>query len=194
MSQMEQVKELREKTGAGIVEVKKALDEANGDEVKAIEILKKKGVAKALKKSECEAKEGIVVSYIHSNNRVGTLVTLLSETDFVARNADFQTLAHDIAMHIAAMKPEYLRPEDVPEAVIAKERVIWEAQVKAEGKPAAVAEKILSGKETKFRSELALLTQPFVKNPDVTVGELLTESIHRIGENIQIGSFTRYEI
>lgn len=191
---MEQVKELREKTGAGIVEVKKALDEAGGDEAKAIEILKKKGVAKALKKSEREAKEGIVVSYVHSNNRVGTLVTLLSETDFVARNADFQTLAHDIAMHVAAMKPEYLRPEDVPADLVAKEREIWEEQVKTEGKPAAVAEKILSGKETKFRSELALLTQPFVKNPDVTVGELLTESIHRIGENIQVGSFVRYEI
>lgn len=191
---MEQVKELREKTGAGIVEVKKALDEAGGDEAKAIEILKKKGVAKALKKSEREAKEGIVVSYIHSNNRVGTLVTLLSETDFVARNVDFQTLAHDIAMHVAAMKPEYLRPEDVPVELVAKERVIWEEQVKAEGKPAAVAEKILAGKEVKFRSELALLTQPFVKNPEVTVGELLTESIHRIGENIQVGSFVRYEI
>ncbi len=191
---MEQVKELREKTGAGIVEVKKALDEAGGDEAKAIEILKKKGVAKALKKSEREAKEGIVVSYIHSNNRVGTLVTLLSETDFVARNVDFQTLAHDIAMHVAAMKPEYLRPEDVPVELVAKERLIWEEQVKAEGKPAAVAEKILAGKEAKFRSELALLTQPFVKNPEVTVGELLTESIHRIGENIQVGSFVRYEI
>jgi elongation factor Ts len=191
---MEQVKALREKTGGGIVEVKKALDEANGDEAKAIEILKKRGEAKALKKTDRTAGEGIVVSYIHSNQRIGTLLTLLSETDFVARNSEFQTLAHDLAMHVTAMAPRYIRPEDVPAELVASERVIWEAQVAAEGKPAEIADKILLGKEKKFREELALFTQPFVKDPTKTVQALITESIHRIGENIQVGSFTRFEI
>lgn len=194
MSTMEQVKALREKTGGGIVEVKKALDEANGDEAKAIEILKKRGEAKALKKTDRTAGEGIVVSYIHSNQRVGTLLTLLSETDFVARNSDFQELAKDLAMHVTAMAPQYVRPEDVPAELVAKERVIWEEQVAAEGKPAEIAEKILVGKEKKFREELALLSQPFVKDSTKTVQELITESIHRIGENIQVGSFTRFEV
>jgi elongation factor Ts len=194
MSTMEQVKALREKTGGGIVEVKKALDEANGDEAKAIEILKKRGEAKALKKTDRAAGEGIVVSYIHSNQRVGTLLTLLSETDFVARNSEFQELAHDLAMHVTAMAPRYVRPEDVPAELVASERKIWEEQVAAEGKPAEIADKILVGKEKKFREELALLTQPFVKDPTKTVQALITESIHRIGENIQVGSFTRFEI
>lgn len=191
---MEQVKALREKTGGGIVEVKKALDEANGDEAKAIEILKKRGEAKAMKKTDRTAGEGIVVSYIHSNQRVGTLLTLLSETDFVARNSDFQELAKDLAMHITAMAPQYIRPEDVPAELVAKERTIWEEQVAAEGKPAEIAEKILAGKEKKFREELSLLAQPFVKDSTKTVQELITESIHRIGENIQVGSFTRFEV
>ncbi|MFA9262636.1 MAG: translation elongation factor Ts [Undibacterium sp.] len=191
---MEQVKALREKTGGGIVEVKKALDEANGDEAKAIEILKKRGEAKALKKTDRAAGEGIVVSYIHSNQRVGTLLTLLSETDFVARNSEFQELAKDLAMHITAMAPQYIRPEDVPAELVAKERLIWEEQVAAEGKPAEIAEKILAGKEKKFREELSLLAQPFVKDSTKTVQALITESIHRIGENIQVGSFTRFEV
>lgn len=194
MSTMEQVKALREKTGGGIVEVKKALDEAGGDEAKAIEILKKRGEAKAMKKTDRAAGEGIVVSYIHSNQRVGTLLTLLSETDFVARNSEFQELAKDLAMHITAMAPQYVRPEDVPAEMVAKERVIWEEQVATEGKPAEIAEKILAGKEKKFREELALLSQPFVKDPSKTVQALITESIHRIGENIQVGSFTRFEV
>lgn len=194
MSTMEQVKALREKTGGGIVEVKKALDEANGDETKAIEILKKRGEAKALKKTDRAAGEGIVVSYIHSNQRVGALLTLLSETDFVARNSEFQELAHDLAMHVTAMAPHYIRPEDVPAELVADERAIWEEQVAAEGKPAEIADKILLGKEKKFRDELALLTQPFVKDPTKTVQALITEKIHRIGENIQVGSFTRFEI
>lgn len=194
MSTMEQVKALREKTGGGIVEVKKALDEANGDEAKAIEILKKRGEAKALKKTDRTAGEGIVVSYIHSNQRVGTILTLLSETDFVARNSEFQELAHDLAMHVTAMAPRYIRPEDVPAELVANECKIWGEQVAAEGKPAEIAEKILLGKEKKFREELALLTQPFVKDSTKTVQALITEKIHRIGENIQVGSFTRFEI
>lgn len=194
MSTMEQVKALREKTGGGIVEVKKALDEANGDEAKAIEILKKRGEAKAMKKTDRAAGEGIVVSYIHSNNRVGTLLLLLCETDFVGRNEEFQELARDLAMHVTAMGPRYIRPEDVPADMVASERKIWEEQVAAEGKPAEIAEKILAGKEKKFREELALLTQPFVKDSTKTVQALITEKIHRIGENIQVGSFTRFEI
>ncbi|MFZ1654578.1 MAG: translation elongation factor Ts [Candidatus Moraniibacteriota bacterium] len=194
MSTMEQVKALREKTGGGIVEVKKALDEANGDEAKAIEILKKRGEAKALKKTGRTAAEGIVVSYIHSNKRVGTLLTLLSETDFVALNSEFQELARDLAMHVTAMAPSYVHPEDVPADLIASERRIWEEQVAAEGKSADIAEKILVGKEKKFREEQALLTQPFVKDSTKTVQAFITEHIHRIGENIQVGRFTRFEI
>lgn len=194
MSSMEQIKGLRERTGAGIVEVKKALDEAQGDEAKAIEILRKSGQAKAVKKGDRETKEGLVVSYIHSNNRVGSLIQLFCETDFVARNEEFQELARDIAMHITAANPRYLKPEDVTEEDLAKEREIWAEQLKNEGKPADMLEKIMEGKEVKFRAESALLTQAFIKNPEMTIGDLITEKIHKIGENIQIGAFTRYEM
>ncbi len=194
MSTLVAVNQLREKTGAGIVEVKKALEEANGDEEQAIQLLKKRGEAKALKRTDREAHEGIVTTYVHSNARVGVMLTLLCETDFVARNEDFQALGRDLAMHIAAMNPLYLSPESVPSEAVAKERVIWEEQVKQEGKPAEIAEKILAGKEKKFREELALLSQPFVKDPSKTVGELITESIHRIGEKVEVGQFVRYEI
>lgn len=194
MSTLEAVKALREKTGAGIVEVKKALVEANGDEEAAITILKKRGAAKALKRTDREAHEGIVATYLHSNTRVGVMLTLLCETDFVARNEDFQALGRDLAMHVAAMNPLYLAPEDVPAEAVEKERVIWQEQLASEQKPADIVEKILAGKEKKFREELSLLTQPFVKDPTKTVGDLITESIHRIGEKVQIGQFTRYEI
>jgi elongation factor Ts len=191
---MEQIKALRERTGAGIVEVKKALDEAGGDEATAIEILRKNGATKAVKKGERETHEGLVVSYIHSNKRVGTLLQLFCETDFVARNEEFQELAYDIAMHITAAAPRYVKPEEVTEDDLTKEKEIWAQQLANEGKPADMLEKILAGKEAKFRAENALLTQAFVKNPDLTVGELITEKIHKIGENIQVGSFTRLEM
>ncbi len=191
---MEQVKALRERTGAGIVEVKKALDEAQGNEDKAIEILRKSGQAKAIKKGDRETKEGVVVSYIHSNKRVGALVQLFCETDFVAMNEEFQDLARDIAMHITAANPRCIKPEEVTAEDLAKEKEIWAEQLKNEGKPAEMLEKIIGGKEAKFRSESALLTQPFIKNPEITVGDLITEKIHKIGENIQIGAFTRYEL
>lgn len=194
MSTLEAVKQLREKTGAGIVEVKKALVEANGDEEQAIALLKKRGEAKALKRTDREAHEGIVTTYVHSNARVGVMLTLLCETDFVARNEDFQALGRDLAMHIAAMSPLYLAPEDVPADVVAKEKALWEEQVASEGKPKEIADKILAGKEKKFREELALLSQPFVKDSAKTVGELITENIHRIGEKVQVGRFVRYEI
>lgn len=194
MSQMEQIKALREKTGAGIVDVKKALDEASFDEEKAIEILRKRGQDKAMKKSDRETKEGVVVSYVHSNGRVGALVKLYCETDFVARNEEFQALGKDIAMHVVASSPQYVKPEEVPGEMIEKERAIWREQLSSEGKKAELLEKIMLGKEEKYRHDNALLTQSFVKDPSKTVGELLTEKIHKIGENIQVGSFVRYEL
>ncbi len=194
MSQLEQIKGLRERTGAGIVDVKKALEEANGDEAKAIEILRKRGQDKALKKGDREAREGFIASYVHSNKRVGAMVKLFCETDFVARNEEFQELGKDIAMHIAAAAPQFLKPEDVPAETIEKERAIWREQLAQEGKPAEILDKIMTGKEQKFRNDIALLTQPFVKDADKTVGALITEKIQKIGENIQVGSFIRYEM
>ena len=194
MANLEQIKNIREKTGAGVVDVKKALDEANGDESKAIEILRKKGQEKANKKSERTAKEGIVAAYIHSNNKVGALIELFCETDFVALNEDFKALARDIAMHVTASNPKYLKPEDVPQDLVEKEKEIWTAQLQNEGKPEKMFEKILEGKEKKFREELALFSQPFVKNPEITVKVLLEENVGKIGENIQIGRFSRFEL
>ncbi len=194
MSQMEQIKALREKTGAGIVDVKKALDEAGYDEAKAIELLRKRGQDKALKKGDRETHEGIVVAYIHSNQRIGAMVKLYCETDFVARTDEFQELGRDIAMQVAASMPQYIRPEEVPMEVIEKEKAIWQEQLKAEGKPDSMLEKIMAGKEAKFRNEISLLTQFFVKDPSKTIGELLAEKIHKMGENIQVGSFVRYDM
>ncbi len=191
---MEQVKALREKTGAGIVDVKKALDEAGFDEAKAIEILRKRGQDKAMKKSDRETHEGLVVSYVHSNGRIGTLIKLYCETDFVSRNEEFQELGRDIAMHIAALAPLVVKPEEVSDEVVAREKAIWQEQLATEGKPADLVEKILVGKEEKFRNDVALLGQSFVKDPTKTVGALLTEKIHKLGENIQVGSFIRYEL
>lgn len=194
MSSLEEIKKLRERTGAGIVDVKKALEEAGGNAEKAIDVLRKKGKDKALKKAERSAKEGVVASYIHSNLKIGSVVKLYCETDFVARNSDFQNLAKDIAMHIAAMDPKFLRPEDVSVEIIEKEKDIWKEQLRNESKPENMFDKIISGKENKFRNDLALLTQPFVKNPNITVGELIAESVGKIGENIQAGEFVRFEI
>lgn len=194
MSTLEAIKQLREKTGAGIVEVKKALEEAGGDEAQAITLLKKRGAAKALKRTDRETHEGIVTTYVHSNLKVGVMLTLLCETDFVARNDEFQALGRDLAMHIAASNPTYLAPEDVPVDMIEKERAIWREQVADEKKPAEVVEKILLGKEKKFRDEQSLLSQPFVKDPSKTVSELITESVHRIGEKVEVGRFVRFEI
>jgi len=191
---MEQVKALREKTGAGVVEVKKALDEAAGDETKAIEILRKRGQAKAEKKGGREAREGVIAAYVHSDDHIAVLVKLYCETDFVARNEEFRELGRDIAIHIAAAAPEYVKPEDVPETVLEQERGLWREQLANEGKPAEMIDKIISGKEEKFRGDISLLTQAYVKDPSKTVGELITEKIHKIGENINVGSFVRYEM
>lgn len=191
---LEKIKKIREATGAGMVDIKKALEESNGDEVKAMEILRKKGQEKAMKKTDRSTQEGVVASYVHSNSRVGAMVKLLCETDFVARNEEFKELAQEIAMHITAMNPKYIKPEEVEEGVVAKEKEIWTEQLKNEGKPENLVANILAGKEKKFREELALLTQPFVKNPDQTIEELIKEKIGKIGENIQVGEFKRIEL
>lgn len=192
MATLEQIKSLRERTGAGVVDVKKALDEAGDDESKAIDILRLRGIAKAAKKSDRDASEGIIISYVHSNGRVGVLLKLLCETDFVARNEEFRSLGHDIAMHIAALHPAYTKPEEVTDEEVAREKVFWMEEVA--GKPADLTQKIFLGKEKKFREEKALLTQAFVKDGEKTVGALITEKIQKIGENIQVGSFVRFEL
>lgn len=191
---LNKIKNLRDKTGAGIVDIKKALEEANGDEKKAIEILRKRGKEKAAKKSERSAQEGVVVAYVHSNGKVGAMVKLYCETDFVAMNNEFKALAQDIAMHITAMNPQFLRPEDVNSQLVDKEKEIWIDQLKNEGKPEKMFEKILEGKEKKFREEISLLSQSYVKDPDRTVSEHISEKIAKIGENIQIGEFVRLEL
>ncbi len=191
---IEHIKALREKTGAGVVEAKKALTDAAGDMEQAIRLLRERGQLKASKKSDRAANEGVVAQYIHSNLKVGALVKLLCETDFVARNQEFQDLARDIAMHVTAVNPQYVRPEDVPEERVEEERKFWVKELAEQGKPENLRAKILEGKEKKFREESALLTQPFVKNPDITVGGLVTEKIAKIGENIQVGEFVRFAL
>lgn len=189
----ELVKKIRERTGAGMVAIKKAVDEAGGDEEKAIEILRKQGESKAAKKADRVTKEGVVVSYVHSN-KVGAMVKLLCETDFVARNEEFVALAKDIAMHITAMNPKFIKPEDMPAELIEKEREIWRALLEQEKKPADMIEKIMIGKEKKFREESALLTQTFVKNPELTINELIVAAIGKMGEKIEVSEISRIEL
>ncbi len=177
-----------------MVDIKKALEEAGGDDQKAVELLRKKGLEKAGKKSGRTTGEGVVVSYIHSNRKVGAILKLYCESDFVAKNEEFGQLALDIAMHITAVNPKYLSPDDVPAKVVAEEKEIWKENMKSEGKPEEILDKILEGKEKKFREENSLLTQPFVKNPDLTVGGLIAEKIGKIGENIRVGEFCRFEL
>lgn len=191
---MEEIKTLRERTGAGVMDVKAALSESGGDIEKAVEILRKKGAASALKKSGRDAKEGWIGSYVHGNGKIGVIVEINCETDFVARNADFQDFARTIAMQIAATDPLVVKPEDVSDELITKEKEIAIEQLKAEGKPEAMFEKILEGKMKKFREERSLMTQPFIKDPEKTIADLLAEAVAKIGENIQIGRFKRIEI
>ncbi|GAV23462.1 translation elongation factor Ts [Carboxydothermus pertinax] len=188
------VKELRERTGAGMMDCKRALEEAQGDMEKAIEILRQKGLAAAAKKAGRIASEGVVEAYIHGGGRIGVLVEINCETDFVAKTDEFKAFARDIAMQIAASKPEYVKREDVPQDVVEKEREILKAQALNEGKPANVVEKMVEGRIEKFFKEVCLLEQPFIKNPDVTIKELLNEKIAKIGENINIRRFVRFEL
>ncbi len=192
MSSLEQIKKIREMTGAGIIEVKKALDEASGDEDKAIEILRKSGQSKALKKADRDASEGIIGTYVHSNQKIGAMVKIMCETDFVAKNEDFQIFAQDIAMHITASDPQCLSVDEVDADFIAKEREIWIEQLRNEGKPEDIMEKIMEGKEKKLKEDVALLSQPFVKDPDKTIEELKNELVVKIGEKIEIGEFARF--
>jgi elongation factor Ts len=189
----EQVKQLREITGAGMLDCKKVLDQTNGNVDKAIEVLREKGLAAAAKKASRIAAEGVVESYIHGGGRIGVLVEVNCETDFVAQNEDFKALVKDICMQIAAAKPEYVRREEVPADIIEKEKEILTAQAVNEGKPANIAEKMVSGRIEKFYKEICLLEQPFIKDPDKTVGQLVTEKVATIGENISVRRFVRYE-
>ena len=188
------IKELREKTGAGMLNCKKALEETNGDIEKAIELLREKGLSAAAKKSDRIAAEGIVDSYIHLGGRIGVLVEVNCETDFVGKNEDFKSFVRDIAMHIAAANPLYISKEEVPEKVIEKEKSILKAQALNEGKPENIVEKMVEGRIKKYYQEICLLEQPFIKDPDKTVEEIVKEQISRIGENIRIRRFVRYEM
>jgi elongation factor Ts len=184
------VKQLREKTNAGMMDCKRALTEAEGDLAKAETILRTKGIASASKKASRATKEGIVASYIHLQGKVGVLVEVNCETDFVAKNENFRGFVKDITLHIAAAHPLYVSREDVPGKLIEAEREIYQAQVK--GKPVNVTEKIVDGKLDKFYSTVCLLEQGFIKNPDVTIKDLLNGKIAELGENIVIRRFTRY--
>jgi elongation factor Ts len=186
------VKELREKTNAGMMDCKKALTEAGGDLVKAEDILRKKGIASAGKKADRAAKDGIVASYIHMQGKVGVLVEINCETDFVAKNEIFRDFVKDVTLHIAASHPLYVNREEVPEGVIARERDIAAAQV--QGKPANIVEKIVDGKVDKFYSTICLMEQAFIKNPEVSIKELVASKIAELGENIVIRRFTRYTL
>jgi elongation factor Ts len=189
-----QVKELREKTGAGMLDCKKALEEANGDMTRAAEILREKGLSAAAKKAGRIATEGVVESYIHGGGRIGVLVEVNCETDFVGKTDQFREFVRDIAMHIAASNPKYIRREDVPQEELDKEREILRTQALNEGKPEKVVEKIVEGRISKYFEENCLLEQPFVKDPDKTVQDLLNEKISTIGENIAIRRFARFEL
>jgi len=190
----QKVKELREKTGAGVMDCKKALSESKGDFEKAVVYLRIKGLAAAKKKEMRQTKEGLVTSYIHAGGKVGVLVEVNCETDFVARNDAFLDLTKGVAMHIAAMSPRYVKREDVPGDIIEKERDIYREGARSSGKPDGVIEKIVEGKLEKFFKEVCLFEQAFVKNPDITVGGLVTETIARVGENIQVGRFARFKV
>lgn len=189
-----QIKELRTRTGAGVVDVKAALSESKGDVEQAITILRKKGKASAAKKASREVKEGVVASYIHSNQKIAVLVSVLCETDFVARSPRFQQLARDIAMHIAASDPFVVSPGDVPDGEVETEKQIALEQIASQKKPQEIQEKIIEGKLKKFREERSLLTQPFVKDPNKTVADLIHEAVTELGENITIGEFKRLAI
>ncbi len=188
------VKHLRERTGLGMMDCKNALAESDGDAEKAIELLRKKGALKAAKREGRATSEGRVGSYIHMNAKIGVLVELNCESDFVAKTDQYADLVKDICMHVAASAPRWISAADVPEDVLAKEKDIYMTQAKQAGKPEKMLEKIADGKLKKFYSEVCLLEQPFVKDPDKTVGELIKEKIAQLGENITVGRFARFQI
>ena len=188
------VKELREKTGAGIMDCKGALAACDGDMSQAVDFLRKKGLATAAKRAGRAMTEGIIESYIHMDNKLGVLVEVNCETDFVAKNDDFKEFAKNIAMHIAATNPVGIRPEDVPEETLNREKEIYRGQVLEMGKPEKIADKIVEGKMQKYFKESCLMNQAYVRDPDITIEDLLNEMIAKIGENISINRFTRFRI
>ena len=188
------VKQLREKTGAGMMDCKNALVEVNGDMDKALEFLRKKGLATAQKRAGRAMTEGRIQSYIHMTGKLGVMLEVNCETDFVAKNEDFQEFAKNIAMHIAASNPLGIKPEDIPEEIVESEKDIYRAQALDMGKPENILDKIVEGKLKKFYQENCLLNQPFVRDPDISVADLMNELIAKIGENITIKRFVRYQI
>ena len=188
------VQALRKATGAGMMDCKRALTEANGDPEKATEILRKKGAMKAAKRQNRETREGLVHSYIHTGGKIGVLVELNCETDFVARTDEFQQLAKDIAMHIAATNPDFISREEVPAALVEKEKEIYREQSAQSGKPEKVLDKIVEGRLGKYYQEVCLLEQAFIKNPDTSVGQIIQNTAAKIGENIQVRRFARFQL
>jgi elongation factor Ts len=188
------VKELRVKTGAGIMDCKEALKGSNGNFEKAVDYLREKGLSAATKKSSRATKDGMVNSYIHMGGKVGVMIEINCETDFVAKTENFRNLTKDLAMHVAAMNPMYVKPEDVPETVLQREKDIYRKQVIAEGKPEKIADKIVEGKLKKYYEEVCLLKQKFIKDTNVTVEDLIKASIAQTGENILVKRFVRYQL
>lgn len=188
------VKELRTKTGAGMMDCKEALADSNGDFEKAVEYLRKKGMSAATKRSSKAAKEGTIASYIHMQGRIGVMVEVNCETDFVAKTDDFKALAKDIAMHIAATNPTYVSADQIPDDVIAVEKDIYRTQAAQEKKPEKIWDKITEGKLKKFNEEVCLLDQKFIKNPDISVGALINNLIAKTGENIMVRRFARFQL
>jgi elongation factor Ts len=189
---VQMVKELRNATGAGVLEAKKALEATNGDMEKAVVILREKGAARAAKRAERTANEGVIETYMHPGSRLGVMLELNCETDFVARNDQFRALAHDLALHIAAANPIYLNVEDVPADDLSQEKKIYKKQALSEGKPEQIVERIIAGRLKKFYEDTCLMEQPFVKDEKVKVKDLITEAISTTGENIVIRRFARY--
>jgi len=188
------VQALRKASGAGMMDCKRALEEAGGDQEKATDILRKKGTMKAAKRQDRETREGVVHSYIHMGGKIGVLIEVNCETDFVARTDDFQDMVKDIAMHIAASNPDAISREEIDQAVVEKEKEIYREQALATGKPEKVLDKIVEGRVDKYFQEVCLLEQPFVKNPDVTIGSLIQDAAAKMGENIQIRRFARFQL
>jgi elongation factor Ts len=190
----EQIKELRDATGAGILDCRKALETANGDFDKAVDYLREKGLAKAAKRSDREASEGVIELYSHGGGRVGVMVEINCETDFVARSLPFRELAHEIALQIAAASPEYIRPEEIPQAVLDREAAVASARAAEEGKPQHLIPRIVEGRLAKFRDEVSLLRQGYIRDETVTIEALISQKIASIGENIVVRRFQRWEL
>lgn len=189
-----QIKELRQATGAGVLDAKKALESTNGDYDKAVDLLREKGAARAAKRADREAGEGIIEIYAHPGNQLGVMLELNCETDFVARNEEFTELAHNLALHIVAMNPSYISKDEVPQEELDREIEVLKNQAKAEGKPDNIIEKIVDGRLSKYYEEFCLLEQPYVRDDSIKINDLITDVIRKTGENIVVRRFARYEL